>query len=70
MFRIDRNILINKILKKCSSAYRLEDKENGIDLFKEGSFKGIQIVAEKANNKNITKVIGLETFIVPKKEAD
>lgn len=69
-FRIDRALLVNKILKKCSVSHHMFDKENEVDVFAEGSFKGIQIVAEKSNNKNITKVVGLETFIFPKKEAD
>lgn len=34
MFRIDRNLLINKMLKKCSMGYRMMDKDNEIDLFK------------------------------------
>ena len=28
MFRIDRQLLISKILKKCSTAYKMQDKEN------------------------------------------
>lgn len=53
-------------MKKSTTFHHVSDKENGIDNFKEGQFKGINIVAEKANNKNITKITGLETFIVPK----
>ena len=70
MFRIDRTTLINKILKKCSPSYHIRDKESDKDIFSEGTFKGVQLIAEKSNNKNITKIIGLETFILPKSEAD
>lgn len=66
MFKIDRGILVNKMMKCTSIAHRMTDKEQDLDAFKNGHFKGIQIVAEKSNNKNITKVVGLETFIVPK----
>lgn len=41
-----------------------------IIIFREGHFKGIQITAEKNNNKNVTKIVGLETFVVPLAEAD
>ena len=58
------------MLKKCSVSYHLYDKNSETDVYAEGNFKGIQLIAEKTNNKNITKIIGLETFIVPKKEAD
>lgn len=68
--RIDRGTLVNKMLKTCSVSYHMKDKETGFESFGEGTFKGIQIIAEKSNNKNITKIIGLETFIVPKSEAE
>ena len=29
---------------------------------KAGTFKGIQLTTEKAHNKNITRVIGLESY--------
>ena len=67
---MDRDLLLNKIMKKTSCSYRLFDKDNNIEVFKDGQFKGIQLIAEKANNKNITKIIGLETFIFPIEEAD
>lgn len=70
LLKIDRNALVTKLFKKSSTAYRMIDKEQDIDISKEGTFKGISLIAEKANNKNITKMIGLETFITPKKEAE
>lgn len=30
---------------------------------REGAFKGVQVIADKIMNKNVTKIIGLETFI-------
>lgn len=63
---MDRETLVNKLMKQSTSYHHVYDKENGMDIFKEGQFKGINIIAEKANNKNITKITGLETFIVPK----
>lgn len=67
---MDRGALVNRILKTCSTSYHFRDKENNFESFNQGTFKGIQLVAEKSNNKNITKIIGLETFIVPRSEAD
>lgn len=67
---MDRGALVNRILRTCSTSYHMKDKQNNIESFHEGTFKGIQLVAEKSNNKNITKIIGLETFIVPKSEID
>lgn len=64
--KMDRNYLVNKILKTCSTAYHMRDKQTGLQAFHEGTFKGIQLIAQKSNNKNITKIIGLETFIIPK----
>ena len=31
---------------------------------RQGNFKGISITAEKAHNKNITKMVGLEQFCI------
>ena len=70
MFRIDRGLLVNKMLKKCSVSYHMLDEANDVNVFAEGTFKGLQLIAEKTNNKNITRILGLETFIVPRKEAD
>ena len=39
-------------------------------VFREGTFKGIQIITDKVMNKNVTKVIGLETFIPPTYKED
>lgn len=57
-------------MKKCAASYHLWDKTTGADIYAEGTFKGIQLIAEKSNNKNVTKIIGLEAFIVPKEESD
>lgn len=57
--KMDRQVLVNKLMKKCSTSHHITDKDQKLDVFREGAFKGIQIIAEKANNKNITKLIGL-----------
>lgn len=44
-FRIDRGLLSNKMLKKCSVSYHMFDKATNTDVFSEGTFKGIQLVA-------------------------
>lgn len=73
MLKIDRHYLIEKLMKKASPYFHVFDEQNGVDIFKyflftfrDGTFKGIQIIAEKVNNKNVTRVLGLELFIVPK----
>ena len=40
--------------------YQLTDPQTGLNKFKEGTFKGITITADKITNKNVTKVSGLE----------
>lgn len=70
IMKMDRGALVNRILKTCSTSYHIRDPATGTESFHQGVFKGIQLVAEKSNNKNITKILGLETFIVPKEEAD
>lgn len=45
LLKIDRTVLVNKLMKKCSTSYRMRDPENNIDVFKEGAFKGLQLVA-------------------------
>lgn len=56
---MDRGALVNRILKTCSISHHIRDKATGLEEFHEGTFKGIQLVAQKSNNKNITKIIGL-----------
>ena len=69
-FRIDREFLANKMMKKTTAFHHISDKPNDFESFREGEFKGIQIFAEKANNKNITRLLGLEIFMIPKAEVD
>lgn len=38
--------------------------------FKQGRFRGIQIMAEKQNGKNVTNISGLETFLIPRDKQD
>ena len=40
--------------------YQLTDPQTGLNKFKEGTFKGISLIADKVTNKNVTKVSGLE----------
>eukprot|EP01017_Pseudomicrothorax_dubius_P039988 TRINITY_DN6206_c0_g1_i1.p1 TRINITY_DN6206_c0_g1~~TRINITY_DN6206_c0_g1_i1.p1 ORF type:complete len:359 (-),score=135.95 TRINITY_DN6206_c0_g1_i1:197-1273(-) len=42
--------------------HKITDIETGSETVKPGKFKGITMVAEKAHNKNITKITGLEQF--------
>jgi len=40
--------------------YRLVDLKTGESDTKAGKFKGLNILAEKAHNKNVTRVVGME----------
>jgi hypothetical protein len=62
LFRIERGYIVNKIFKLATPYYSISDKEANLNKFKEGVFKGIQLIADKVINKNVTKIIGLETF--------
>ena len=58
--RIDRTLIVNKIIKMAKTYYQLTDPQTGLNKFKEGTFKGVTITADKVTNKNVTKVSGLE----------
>lgn len=34
LLKIDRNVLINKLMKKCSPSYRMFDKQQDVDVFR------------------------------------
>lgn len=61
---------MNKIFKLALPYYNMVDKANGLNKFKEGTFKGIQLIADKIINKNVTKIIGIESFSPSTVEAD
>jgi hypothetical protein len=56
---MDKNVLANRILNTFDNYHRIRDVENGVEEFCQGAFKGIKLIAEKSNNKNITKIVGL-----------
>ena len=58
--RIERGLILNKIFKMAKTYYQLTDPQTGLNKFKEGTFKGIIITADKITNKNVTKVSGLQ----------
>ena len=70
MFKIDRDQFEKEVLKHLEPFHKLIDKANGVLDFKEGKSKGVQIIAEKANNKNITRISGIELIVIPKNKVD
>lgn len=47
-------------MKKLDSSHIIENTITGEKSEHQGHFKGINIISEKAHNKNITKITGLE----------
>ncbi len=54
--------LYKRLEEQLIAYHRIVSLSDGKSEVKQGAFKGIHLVAEKAHNKNITKINGLESF--------
>lgn len=54
--------LFEKVEKSMLVYHKIQNISTKREDIKAGAFKGIQLTTEKAHNKNITRIIGLETY--------
>jgi len=53
---MDKDVLVKRLDEAVLPCYRIRWKDSGKEELKGGLFKGVHMIAEKAHNKNITRI--------------
>lgn len=59
---MDKEVLMKRLDEAVLPCYVIRWRDNSKQELKSGVFKGVHMIAEKAHNKNITRIQGIEQF--------